>query len=214
MSLITHLQEIPDFRTQPRYPLWVVLLLIIMATMSGCLGYRATEEFVERHQAQLLELLKLPHTRLPSYSTLRKIMVRTPFEHLSQAFNRWSAETFAPQPGEQLPTDGKSIKASVRDYDQDYQDFVSVVSAFSVQQGVVVGLQPMHNQAQSEIATVSTLLEVLNLKGVCFSLDALHPQKKRLSKSFTVATTTSLLSKGTNPSYLSSCAPNFSSLPL
>jgi hypothetical protein len=71
----------------------------------------------------------------------------------------------------------KSKQASVSDYDQPYQDFVSVVSAFSVTQGVVVGLETMRNQQTSEIQTVEVLLERLQLKGVCFSLDALHTQK-------------------------------------
>jgi hypothetical protein len=65
----------------------------------------------------------------------------------------------------------------VRDYDQSYQDFVSVVSAFSVAQGVVVGLETMRQQQTSEIKTVEVLLETLQLQGVCFSLDALHTQK-------------------------------------
>lgn len=73
--------------------------------------------------------------------------------------------------------DGKSIKATVQNYDQPYQDFISVVSAFSVLQGTVVGLQSMHNRGESEIVTVRTLLETLNLQDVCFSLDALHTQK-------------------------------------
>ncbi|NJO94335.1 MAG: transposase family protein [Hydrococcus sp. RM1_1_31] len=60
MSLIAYLQQILDYRTQPRYPLWVVLLLVIMGTMSGCLGYRALEDFVQRHQKVLLELMELP----------------------------------------------------------------------------------------------------------------------------------------------------------
>jgi hypothetical protein len=54
-------------------------------------------------------------------------------------FNAWAAETFEVSSGEQLATDGKSIKASVKDYDKSSQDFMSVVSAFSVNQGVVVG---------------------------------------------------------------------------
>jgi hypothetical protein len=78
--------------------------------------------------------------------------------------------------------EGKSIKASVKDYDQSYQDFVSVVSAFRVQQGVVVGLQPMRHRQGSEIVTVQNWLEVLDLKGVCFRLDALHAQKKPWSQ--------------------------------
>jgi hypothetical protein len=190
MSLIEHLQQIRDFRTQPRYPLWVVLLLVIMGTMSDCLGYRALEEFVERHQKVLLELMELPHQRLPSYSTMRRVMVRIDFQALTQAFNAWAAEAFAVASAEQVALDGKSIKASVKDYDNSYQDFVSVVSAFSVQQGVVVGLQAMHNHKESEIVTVQSLLDVLQLKGVCFSMDALHTQKKRSSKLLTVAMTT------------------------
>lgn len=182
MSLIAHLKQIPDFRTQPRYPLWVILLLVIMGTMSGCQGYRALEDFVERHQSSLIELLELPYKRLPSFSTLRRIMVRLDFVALTVAFNAWADESFEPQPGMQLATDGKGIKASVMDYDKSYQDFVNVVSAFSINQGVVVRLEPMRNGQSSEIATVQTLLAGLQLSGVCFSLDALHSQKKQWSR--------------------------------
>jgi hypothetical protein len=62
-------------------------------------------------------------------------------------------------------------------YDSALQDFVNVVSAFSVRTGVVVGMLPMHTQEGSEIETVVQLLDMLNLSGVCLSLDALHTQK-------------------------------------
>ncbi|PSB15230.1 hypothetical protein C7B65_24910 [Phormidesmis priestleyi ULC007] len=177
MSLIEHLQTVRDFRTQPNYPLWVVLLLVVMGTMSGCTGYRPLADFVSRQQPELLTVLKLPRQRLPSLSTLRRIMVRVDFESFTQAFKAWAREQFTPAPGEQLATDGKGIKVSVSDYDQPYQDFVSVVSAFRVAQGVGVGLETMRNHQTSEIKTVEGLLEKLQLKGVCFSLDALHTQK-------------------------------------
>lgn len=99
------------------------------------------------------------------------------FEQLTQAFNQWAKASFAPEPGEALAVDGRSIKVSLKDYDQRYQDFVSVVSVYSPRQGVVVGLQSMHNQTSSEITTVQTLLDQLPLQGVCFSLDALHISK-------------------------------------
>jgi DDE_Tnp_1-associated len=91
MSLLSYLQQVRDFRTQPRYPLWVVLLLVIMETMSGCWGYRALEDFVQRHQKVLLELLELPYTRLPSYSTIRRAMVRIDFQAWTIAFKAWAA---------------------------------------------------------------------------------------------------------------------------
>ena len=116
-------------------------------------------------------------------------MIRINFVSLTTVFNAWAAETFTVSEGEQIATDGKSIKASVRDYDKSYQDFMSVVSAFSVSHGVVVGLQSMHNRTTSEIATVESLLEVLDVHGACFTFDALHTQKKPLSRSLTVEMT-------------------------
>lgn len=110
MSLIEHLKQVRDFRTQPRYELWVVLLLVIMGTMSGCTSYRALAEFVERHQAQLLEVMKLPHNRLPSYSTIRQVLVRINFEPLTAAFNAWASEVIDLQLGEQLAMPSAHVK--------------------------------------------------------------------------------------------------------
>jgi len=88
--------------------------------------------------------------------------------------------------GEWLATDGKSIKSTVLNYSNAYQAFVSLVSIFSSKQGVVVGLQPMNNKQKSEIATVQSLIAALDIKGAIFSFDALHCQKKLLSKLLTV----------------------------
>jgi hypothetical protein len=50
-SLIHYLEQIPDFRKSGglRHPLSIVLLIVIMAIMSGEYGYRAMERFIERH---------------------------------------------------------------------------------------------------------------------------------------------------------------------
>ena len=203
MSLIEHLKTVRDFRTQPDYPLWVVLLLVVMGTMSGCTGYRPLADFVDRHQTELLGLLALPGERLPSLSTRRRMMVRVDFVSFTDAFNAWAQATVSLSPAEHVALDGKSIKASVSDYDQPDQDFVSVVSVFSVAQGVV-GLEPLRHQQTSEIKTVAVLLEQLQLQGVCFSLDALHTQKKRWRRSSRVGMTISLQSKAINQPCLSS----------
>lgn len=74
-------------------------------------------------------------------------MVWVDFVWFTQAINAWAREQFTPALGEQLAIASKGIKASVSDYDQPYQDFVSVVLAFSVAQRVVVGLETMRNHA-------------------------------------------------------------------
>lgn len=198
MSLITHLKMIRDFRTTPDYPLWLILVLVIMSTLSGHHGYRPTADFVSRHQTTLLEVLAFSHPRLPSLSTIRRVMVHLDFQALTRAFNAWAIDTVGIDYMTQLATDGKSVKASLKDYDQSYQDFVGVVSAFNVQQGEVVALQAYANGSQSEIEVVQNLLEHLQLTGVCFSMDALHTQKKRCNKSSRLAMITSSPSKGTN----------------
>jgi DDE_Tnp_1-associated len=179
MSLIGHLKSIPDYRThRVVYPLWVILLLVILATMSGCIGYRAIEDFALRHQTELLQLLEIPCQRLPSDTTIRRVLLRVKMESLTQAFNAWMKADAPSRPGTQVAGDGKSIKVSVQDYDQSYQDFLNIVSLFEVERGVVVGLQPMYNREQSEIVTLKDLLKILGLTGVCITGDALHAQKK------------------------------------
>jgi hypothetical protein len=106
---------------------------------------------------------------------------------VARVFNSWANQYIELSESEWLATDGKSIKATVVDYSNAYQTFVSVVSMFSSKQGLVVGLQTMNNKQTSEIATVQNLIAALDLKGVVFSFDALHCQKKLFSKSLTVA---------------------------
>ena len=184
MSLLEELKSVRDRRTQPRYPQWVILVLVIMGTMSQCYGYRSLSRFVSRHQAALLELLELPHERLPCRSTLRNVMIHLDYEALTEAFNRWAIHSGAlSESGDSeklthLATDGKAVKASVKDYSQSYQDFVSLVSMFNVATGQVVALAPRHDNQTSEVAVVRQLLEQLQLTEVCISLDALHTKKQ------------------------------------
>lgn len=177
MSLIQHFQQVRDYRTKPVYPLWVILVLVVMGTMSGCYGYRPLATFVQRHQAELLRVMGLPHERLPSLSTLRRIMVRLNYAELAEAFNAWAIESLGHELTDHVAIDGKSIKVSLSDYDKSYQDFICIVSAFSIERGEVVALSPMRNGQTSEVAVVEDLLNQLELRDVCISLDALHTKK-------------------------------------
>ncbi|OUL28164.1 hypothetical protein BV378_00700 [Nostoc sp. RF31YmG] len=64
-SLIAALQGIEDYRAArgKRYPLWVMLLLVILGTLSQCYGYAALEDFCVRHYQGLCEHLGVTHKR-------------------------------------------------------------------------------------------------------------------------------------------------------
>jgi DDE_Tnp_1-associated len=188
-SLIDYLKEIPDSRTRRgcRHEQWLVILIIIMAIASGYWGYRGLGSFVERHRRELIKLLSIPQARVPSYSTIRRVMMGLDYEELAKAFNQWAGENGNLPNREWVSMDGKALKNTVTDHDLAAQNFVNVVSAFSHQQGIVMGVKVMENKHTSEIVTVRELLDILKVKGLVFTLDALHCQKKPLSRLSTVA---------------------------
>ncbi len=178
-NLITSLQEIKDFRASQgrRYPLWLILLLVIMGTISGCRSYYALEDFGARHYGAVSEKLGLTVTRLPSDTTFRRILQKLDFQVLAQQFEVWASRTIELQPQEWVAIDGKSIKGTVTEHRTAYQNFVAVVSFYSSLQGVVLATQQFESNHNSELKVVQTMLEAWQLEGAVFSMDALHCQK-------------------------------------
>lgn len=79
--------------------------------------------------------------RLPSYSTIRRVMMGIDLANLIEIFNEWAAENY-PQKTEQdwLAVDGKSLRSTVTNFGDNQQNFVAVVSLFSQSTGWVVRL--------------------------------------------------------------------------
>jgi len=180
MTLIEALQTIPDHRRGAgrRYPLWVFLLLIILGTMSGYRGYRGLSRFMLRHQSSLAERLGLPRAALPSYSTIRRLLLEIDFNAVAMAFNQWARAVGLVGAGNTCALDGKGLRNTVSDPHDAQQNFVTVVTMFQLEQGLAVGQISFENGQTSEIEAVYQLLEQMHLSGVTVSLDALHAQKK------------------------------------
>lgn len=180
MTLIDALKTIPDHRrgAGQRYPLWVFLVLIILGTMSGYRGYRGLARFMLRHHGDLSQRLGLKRAALPSYSTIRRLLLEIDFNAMADAFNTWAQGAGLMQAGDNTAVDGKSLRNTVSDAHDAEQTFINVVSVFQLEQGLVVGQAVFENGDKSEIQVVYELLERLQLSGVTISLDALHAQKK------------------------------------
>jgi hypothetical protein len=195
-SLIEYLKEIPDPRKAKgsHHQLWQILLIIIMGMMSGNIGYQSLGRFAERHRRNLIKMLSIKQGTVPSYSTMRRIMITVDFERLNQAFNSWAQDQAIPI-GIAIAGDGKSLRNTVTNWDNCQQNFVSMVSLFSHEQGTVVGTAIMENKKDSEINLIQELIKQLKLEHHLFTLDALHCQKKQLKPSYRVKMTTSSKSK-------------------
>jgi hypothetical protein len=167
--------EAPREASGRRHSLSLILLIIIMAGMSGEWGYRGIGRFIERHRRELIKTLQIPQARVPSYSTVRRIMMELDFEQVGKVFNQWASQYVRAQ--DILAGDGKSLKSTVVNYDHKSQDFVTTISLFCQQRKIALGLKMSRNKQESEISVIRQLLEELDLPPVTVTLDALHTQK-------------------------------------
>ncbi|MCC5638176.1 transposase family protein [Nostoc sp. CHAB 5844] len=110
-SLIEQLKQVEDFRTTEgrRHPLWLVLLLVIMVSMNGYVGYRGWGDFVKRHSRILIEKFNIQKHGVPSYSTIRRVVMGVDFDKLAERFNEWAKKYVDLEESEWCATDGKSI---------------------------------------------------------------------------------------------------------
>ena len=184
-GLIYYLSQIVDKRRAAgqRHKLVVVLLIIIIGTMSGCQGYRSLGDFVKRHRKELIKLLGIKRKEVPSYFTIRRVLMAIEVSQLSEAFYLWALHRFKIDKNEWVAIDGKSIKGTVVASSQSMQDFVNLVSLYASKKHLVLGITKSNNKKESEMQVVQEVLDTLELKDVIFTLDALHCQKKRYEKS-------------------------------
>ena len=185
LNLIEHLEQIPDYRKGKgkRHALWLVMMLVLLGTLCGYRGYRPLADFSQHHWQSWCELLEIPgDTRIPSYSTVRRVLQRVDLEPILGLFNRWSQMFIQLSEQTWVAAAGKSIKSPLTHYSESYQNFVTTVSVFTHHSGVVLHLPVMDNKHTREIEVVRQLIAALAGQPVVFTLDALHCQKKQSNK--------------------------------
>jgi predicted transposase YbfD/YdcC len=181
MLLIEQLKQIPDHRKAKgkKYSLWVILLLSLMGSLCGYIGYRPLADFAKLHQELLEELLELPPAKsTPSYSTFRRIILELEPKYLARVFNVWALGTMPVLLNRLLSLDGKSIKCTSTGGNTSNQNFTSLVSVYDDQDAGVIQIQIMQNKKESEIGVAQNLISDLARlpPGQTISLDALHTQ--------------------------------------
>lgn len=180
-NLLDYFSEIKDHRRLQgqRHELRLVLLISLMSIMSGYIGYRAIGDFIRRNRTDLLATLKPKKDRLPSFDVVRQVLMHVDFKEVSRQFQAWALQYAGILENEWISMDGKAIGGTVTNSQSIDHDFVSIVSAFCHKQKLVLGNSMVVGSKESEIPVVKELIGALGLKGVTFTLDALHCQKKQ-----------------------------------
>lgn len=178
------LSKVADTRSRHglRHELPDVLLMCIMGVMCGYYGYRELGRFMKNHAKEFQQVFQLKH-EVPSYVTIRDVLQRIDFKSFGDMFNEWAGQYVDMCRGGGYAIDGKAIGSTTTESQSPYQNFVSLVSVFSCERGIVVCMQKINNKKESEIPTVRRLIEAPDVRGEVFTVDALHCQKKRFPQS-------------------------------
>lgn len=179
MNLLDCLSEIKDFRRSQgqRYGKIAMLLIIIMSMLRNKYGYREIGRFCKCNEEALLETFGFTNGKVPSYVSIRTFILETDFVSIQAAFHKWARNYVPIEQGEWIQIDGKSIRSTLSDYATQYQNFVSLVSLFVSRREQILHVEKLENKKGNEAQLVENLLEVLDLKDVVFTLDALHCKK-------------------------------------
>lgn len=76
-------------------------------------------------------MFKTKKNRLPSFSTIRRVLIGIDFEEFANQFYLWSKEYIEIKDKEWISIDGKSIKWTITGYNSSQQHFVNLVSLFT-----------------------------------------------------------------------------------
>ena len=185
-KLIEKLKKVKDERKKggQRHELWVILVVIVLGIMHGNQGYRAIGDFGRCNQSKLTKLLKIEHKQLPSYSTIRRIMMTLEWTDLLKIFNEWGADLKESNnlKEEWLAIDGKGLRNTVVDYNNSQQNFITFVSMFSQEAGMVYNLKIFEQKKGSEIEQARNMVDNNELKNAVFTMDAMHTQARTIDK--------------------------------
>jgi hypothetical protein len=161
-----------------RHQVSLCLALFTLAIVAGNRGFLAIGDWLTSYRQDLITLFKPAKHRLPSYSTIRRVLLAQDYKQYSACL----AQFFGIQPlaGETLALDGKVLRGSYQ-LEKDNPDSpphpaIMLVSAYLVERGMIL---PPHQveRKTNEIKALPEMIRQLALKGVVFAFDAINTQK-------------------------------------
>jgi predicted transposase YbfD/YdcC len=180
-ALVERLQTLTDKRKPRgvRYPLDVLLLVAVLAKLSGHSRLEAMADWARIRAAELAPFLGLKRPTMPHQSTWSRVFGQaidvTELELvLGQFFQEQQATSEVPARGSIiLAVDGKTLRGTIP---TGHTRGVHLVAAYLPEQGVVLA-QVAVDRKENEIVAVPKLVRHLNLTGTVVVGDAMQAQR-------------------------------------
>ena len=176
------LSQINDPRREQgkKWQLGPILLVTILAVLSGATSYRKVHGFIKAHRKRLNKAFGFGWKFAPAYSAVRTIlrgldggdMERVFRAHAAQ-LNGGAASADTGQLGV-VAIDGKALRHSFDAFND--QKAAHVLSAFSADDALILGHLEV-DEKSNEIPAAQELIKALALEGRLYTMDAMHCQK-------------------------------------
>jgi hypothetical protein len=180
LAILDAFADLPDVRqaSGKRHQMALCLALFTLAVTAGNQGFLAIGDWLNSYRQDLLALFNPPKQRLPSYSTIRRVLLKVDYQAYSAALARFFGVD--PLPGETLAVDGKVLRGSYQletdNPDSPPHPAIQLVSAYLVERGLI--LEPYQVECKTnEIKALPELIKHLAVQGVVFAFDAMNTQK-------------------------------------
>ena len=174
----------PDQRqaSGKRHSLPLCLALFTMAVVAGNHGFLAIGDWLSSYREQLMEMFQPQKGWLPSYSTIRRVLLKIDYAEYSKRLAQFFAVT--PEVGETIAVDGKVLRGSYQvasdNSTLEPHPAIMLVNAYIVERGLIIDQYEV-DQKTNEIKALPEFIKLLGLKGVVFAFDAISTQKKLAS---------------------------------
>lgn len=181
LAIVEAFSHLPDPRQSSgkRHNQALCLALFTLAVAAGNRGFLAIGDWLQAYQTELVALFNPPKGRLPSYSTIRRTLLRLDYAEYAACLSRFFG--IQARARETIAADGKVLRGSYNnstDPRVESHPAIVMVTAYIVERGLI--LQPIEvGDKTNEITALPVLIQQLALEGVVFAFDAMNTQKNR-----------------------------------
>ena len=179
-TLIEKFKKVKDFRSSQgkRHHLHIVLTIIMLSMLCGYVTYKEIDQFIKENEQKLITCLKIVKKKLPSYSTIRRVIIGIKKEEINILFHSFVSEIYGHQEElDWIPIDGKTLKNTINNYGHKKQNNLTMVSFFSEKTRLIINSDSFEGKKGSEIHKVQAMIKECSLINKVFTLDALHCNK-------------------------------------
>lgn len=185
LAIVEAFACLPDPRrgAGQRHSQALCLALFTLAVTAGCRGFLAIGDWLSAYHDELVALFAPAKGRLPSYSTIRRVLLNLDYQQYSACLAQFFE--IRPQAGEMLAVDGKTLRGSYHLASDcsttESHRAIQLVSVYLVERGLILAPYEVE-QKSNEIKVLPELVKQFAERGVVFGFDAINTQKKAVLK--------------------------------